>query len=152
MEHILFEIKNYQGKVIKVVKGTTKQDINKPRVVDVNVEGGKYIVSEEQDRISEVKHKYNEVWKKDIKQQREQLLETIKKETNWKLRVLNEQAKEAKNKAKEAKNREDIMEAAEALIMLSKQEPKKKSKKVVTNESLKKPRRSSRIAGRKNKN
>ena len=144
MEPILFEIKNYQGKVLKVVKGTTKQDINKPKVVDVNIEGGNYIVSEERDRIQEVKNNYRQVWKKDVKQQREQLIETIKKETNWKLRVLNEQAKEAKK-------RQDIMEAAEALIMLSKQEAKKKSKKVVTNESLK-PRRSSRIAASKNKN
>ncbi len=143
MEPILFEIKNYQGKLIKIVKGTTKQDINKPKVVDVNIEGGNYILSEERERIREVTNNYRQVWKKDVKQQREELLETIKKETNWKLRVLHEQAKEAKK-------RQDIMEAAEALIMLSKQEINKKCKKVVTNESSSlKPRRSARIASRK---
>jgi hypothetical protein len=148
-EPILFEIKNYKGEVIEVVKGTTKQDINKPKVVNVNVKGGSYIVSEERELIMKVKNKYNEVWKKDVKQQREQLLETIKKETNWKLRVLNERVKEAKKK-------QDIMEAAEGLMLLSKQELKRKPKNKVavktTNVSLfdkSKPRRSSRIAAQK---
>lgn len=145
-EPVLFELKGYNGHVKDVIRGTTKQDINKPKAVNTSVKGGFYVLIEERDRINEIESKYREVWKKHIKEKREKEIAEIKKLSNWKLRVLNEQVKEEEKRIKE---KEEMMEAAKTLVSFSKKAHKEEYKRVKKGRPLeiKGPiRRSSRIA------
>jgi len=144
-EPVLFELKGYNGHVKDVIRGTTKQDINKPKAVDSSVKGGFYVIMEERDRINEIESKYMQVWKKDIKGKREKEIAEIRKLSNWKLRVLNEKAKEEEKRIKE---KEEMMEAAETLVSFSNKAHKeyKRVKKGRTKGEPVPVRRSSRIA------
>lgn len=145
-EPVLFELKGYNGHVKDVIRGTTKQDINKPKAVNTSVKGGFYVLIEERDRINEIESKYKEVWKKHIKEKREKEIAEIKKLSNWKLRVLNEQEKKEEKRIKE---KEEMMEAAKTLVSFSKKAHKEYNKTVKKGRTLeiKGPiRRSSRIA------
>lgn len=136
---VLFSIYDYKGTVVRDVYGPTKEQLNKPKPVNCCITGAFYILQEERSKLKDIEKKYREVWKKDIKEIREKIIKRIKSETNWKLRVLNEQLRE---KIKQ----EEIMEAAEALIKLSKSAERsttRKANKKIEEQPL---RRSSRIA------
>jgi hypothetical protein len=142
-EPVLFELKGYNGQVKDVIRGTTKQDINKPKAVNSSIKGGFYVIMEERDRINEIESKYRQVWKKDTKEKREKEIAEIRKVSNWKLRILNEQAKEEEKRIKE---KEEMMEAALVSLKTSKKvhnEYKRVKKGRTKGEPV---RRSSRIA------
>ena len=90
-EPVLFNLYNAKGDVVYPVCGVTKQDLEKPKVVDVNIPGGALVLNEERDKMRKIQDKYRNVWNSDVKEKRLNALAKLKKETNWKLRVLNEQ-------------------------------------------------------------
>lgn len=141
---LLFNLYNDRGDVVNNIYGPTKQDIEKPKVVDVNIPGGALVLNEERNKIREIEDKYSYVWKVDVKEKRINAISKVKKETNWKLRVLNEQYY---LKTEERENLEKDMRAASDLLFFSKsvhKEAAKKNKQVNIKESN--SRRSARIA------
>lgn len=153
--NVLFTIYDFKGTVVRDVYGPTKEQLNKSKPVNCCITGAFYILQEERSKLKDIEKKYREVWKKDIKDIREKIIKRIRSETNWKLRVLNEQLRK---KIKEEKimeaakiKQEEVMEAAEALIKLSKSAERsiarKANKKKREEQQQQQPaRRSSRIA------
>ena len=152
-EPILFNVHNAREEVVYSVRGFTKQDLEKPKVVDVNIPGGALVLNEERNKIGEIKNKYRQIWKSDIKEKRLNAIAKVKKETNWKLRVLNEkyisENKEREIREKNMRSGEETVDSkmqagAKNLLFFSeslKKEVEKKSNKI------KDPlRRSARIA------
>jgi hypothetical protein len=138
-EPVLFDIYNYSGTLVKSIRGTTNERIAKSKVVNTNVKYGFYILCEERTKINKIENKYDKIWKKDIKEKRDKMIEAVRKETNWKLRVLNERAKE----------REQMLKDAELLLEFSnkaKKEGEKNNKKNKKIENKEPTRRSSRLA------
>lgn len=158
-EPLIFNIYNSRGDVVHEIRGVTKQDIEKPKTVDINVPGGRLIVNEENSKMREIQNKYRNVWRSDIKDKRLNALAELRKETNWKLRVLNEQyylkTEEREIREKEMRSGKETIqgstdsemrEGANNLLFFSesvKKEAAKKNKKVKIKESI---RRSARIA------
>jgi len=163
-EPLLFNIHNARGDIVYSVTGVTKQDLEKPKVVDVNIPGGALVLREERYRISAIHDKYRCVWKSDVKEKREHALAKLKKETNWKLRVLNEQyiSNSKKREIREKNMRSgketvqgpvdsNILEGASNLLFFSEsvhKEVLKKNNKIKIKDPLKSYplRRSARIA------
>jgi hypothetical protein len=98
---VLFDITNYSGELVKSIRGTTNETIEKSKVVNTNVKYGFYILCEERKKINKIENKYLNIWEKGTKELREKKISEVRKETNWKLRVLNERAKEHEKRAKE---------------------------------------------------
>ena len=140
-KRVLFSIYNYKGEVVRDVYGPTHEQLNKPKPVNCCIKGAFYLLEEERRNIRKTETHYPHVWKKEIKEIREKIVKRIKSETNWKLRVLNEQLRE---KNKESKDIEKTMEAAQALIKLSMSAERKANNK--KKRELQPSRRSSRIA------
>lgn len=137
----LFDIYNYRKELVKTVVGPTKEKFEKTKVVNTNVKYAFYVLMEEREIIRKIENKYRNIWKKDVKENRDKEIGKIKKMTNWKLRVLNEQEKIEK----------DMLEAAETLVEFSKEAKKKAKKKKIVKKGetieIKGPvRRSNRIA------
>lgn len=158
-EPLLFNLYNARGDVVYRVRGVTKQELEKPKVVDVNIPGAALVLNEERDKIRKIQDNYHCVWKSEVKEKRLNALAKLKKETNWKLRVLNEQynAENEKRKMREKDMRSGeetlkcsvdskMREGASNLLFFSDsvhKEALKKTKKVKIKESI---RRSARIA------
>lgn len=137
----LFDIYNYRKELVKTVVGPTKEKFEKTKVVNTNVKYAFYVLMEEREIIRKIENKYRNIWKKDVKENRDKEIGKIKKMTNWKLRVLNEQEKIEK----------DMLEAAETLVEFSKEAKKEAKKKKIVKKGetieIKGPvRRSNRIA------
>lgn len=163
-EPLLFNLYNAKGDVVYSVRGVTKQDLEKPKVVDINIPGGALVLNEERDKMRKIQDKYHCVWKSDIKEQRLNALAKLKKETNWKLRVLNEQyirnSKEREIREKDMRSGEETVqgpvdskmrEGASNLLFFSKsvrKEVLKKNNKIKIKDPLRSYplRRSARIA------
>jgi len=142
VKSVLFSIYDYKGTVVRDVYGPTNEKLNKTKPVNCCIAGAFYILQEESRRIGHIKSQYSR--RKGITEISE-FIKKIKKETNWKLRVLNEQLKE---KIKESKIIEETMKAAQALIKLSKSAERIATRKAnkEKREGQQPVRRSSRIA------
>lgn len=163
-EPLLFNIYNANGDVVYSVCGVTKQVLEKPKVVDVNIPGGALVLNEERNNMRKINDKYRCVWKSDVKEKRLDALAKLKKETNWKLRVLNEQyirnSKEREIREKDMRSGEEtvqgpvdskMQEGANNLLFFSKsvrKEVLKKNNKIKIKDPLRSYplRRSARIA------
>lgn len=140
----LFDIYNYKRgikRIVKTVLGPTKEKFEKTKVVNTNVKYAFYVLLEERELIKKIEKKYYNIWGKGMKENRDKEIGKIKKMTNWKLRVLNEQEKIEK----------DMLEAAETLVEFSKEAKKEAKKKKIVKKGetieIKGPvRRSNRIA------
>ena len=142
-EPVLFDIYNYSGELVKSIRGTTNENIEKSKVVNTNVKYGFYILCEERNKINKIEKKYRKIWEKGIKELREKKISEVRKETNWKLRVLNEREKEHEKMLKDA---ELLLEFSKKALKEAKKEEKKEEKKNKNISNKEPTRRSSRIA------
>ncbi len=136
-EPILFNIYDYGGNIIDSIRGTTNQDINSPKMINYWVNKHCIILESERYEIGELSTP--KFLKDDIIK--------IRKETNWKLRVLHERDIIANKKER---MEEEELEAAEALLKLSRNKEmatKRKANKK-ERETLQPIRRSIRLANK----
>ena len=121
---ILFTLKTFKMEDV-VIYGPTNEKLENTRPVNSNVKYGCYVMSERREKMKilnsfSMRNSYNKEGKMDeLEKQKNDVI----KETNWKLRVLNEQEKENKRR----------LEAAETLLRLKTDEEnrirKEKAKK-----------------------
>lgn len=95
-EQVLFTINNtFGGRVTKVadIYGPTKEKLEKTKPVPISSKYAKYILAERRERIKKLdSHKNrNKYFKENKIDELEKQKNEVIKETNWKLRVLEEQ-------------------------------------------------------------
>lgn len=142
-EPILFNIYNKDGDIIDTIRGTTNQRINKPRVINFRVNKHDIMIESEDYEIDQIYKKYPLVGPPGTTEKLNDELSKLRLETNWKLRVLNEEEEEMRI-------RDETLKAAETLIELSNSEIKKKRRnyrKMIL--ELKSIRRSERLSKKK---
>jgi len=96
LKPILFTIYDYDidHSIIKHIRGYTNQQIDKPTVVNENVIYGRFVLEEEKQKIHKIIKKYHYIYDIGTNEKRMAEIDAIKKETNWKLRILNDLEKE----------------------------------------------------------
>lgn len=86
----LFKIQDHYGNVIKRIYGVSKEQYNKPSKTNENVKYGKLVLNEEQIKLRIIFDKYSMRYYNHINEARYYEITQVIRETNWKLRVLNE--------------------------------------------------------------
>lgn len=89
-DDVLFTVYDENGDYYDDIIGETTEDINKPRPVNENVLYGDLIIAEEKRKINKIYKKYEKNFEIGTKEKIQKDIDTIKKDTNWKLRILNE--------------------------------------------------------------
>tara|TARA_B100000900_G_C20372663_1_gene631058 strand:- start:213 stop:686 length:474 start_codon:yes stop_codon:yes gene_type:complete len=89
-EPILFSIVDRDNFIIDDILGITKENIDKPRVVDENVLYGDLVIAEEKRIIDKIYNDYKNSFEIGTNEIIRKQIEEIRKQTNWKLRVLKE--------------------------------------------------------------
>lgn len=137
---VLFEIYDRHDKVVKTIYGPTNQRLNKPKAVNIKTPGGYHVINEEKRTIKAIEEKWFNCKLSD-KEEKEKIIKNLRNETNWKLRVLNEQERMEEEKLEK-------LEVAEALLKLSrsKETAIKRTRTKRERATLQPTRRSSRIS------
>lgn len=73
-----------------IIKGNTVQDYDKQRPVNENVMYGKFLIKEEKERLTEINNRYKGIYKIGTTEKKIQEITVLKKDINWKFRVLND--------------------------------------------------------------
>jgi len=89
-DDVLFTVYDENGDYYDDIIGETTEDVNKPRPVNENVLYGDLIIAEEERKINKIYKKYEKNFEIGTKEKIQKDIDTIKKDTNWKLRILNE--------------------------------------------------------------
>jgi len=89
-KNLLFCIRDKNDNIIKVLTGVTNEKKENQKVVNENVKYGEHLLDEEERKINKVIKKYEKCFKTGTQEKINSEIEEINKETNWKIRVLNE--------------------------------------------------------------